>query len=89
MPPLEYDEEVKSEPEETIAERVKWNPRKNTETGLKILITNKLLTRLPVLLAQIKTGNSSCKLKIEIRQILCLSYQHNEITKKFYNNLIK
>ena len=28
MPPLEGDEEVKLEPEETIAERVKLNPKK-------------------------------------------------------------
>ena len=31
--------------------------------GLKILTPNKLLTRLPVLLAQIKTGDNSYKLK--------------------------
>ena len=28
-------------------------------TGLKILTPNKLLTRLPILLAQIKAGNNS------------------------------
>ena len=56
---------------------------------LKTLTPNKLLTRLQVLLAQIKAGNNSYKLKNEIRQILYLSYQHNKITKKFYNNLIK
>ena len=57
--------------------------------GLKILTANKLLTRLPVLLAQIKAGNNSFKIKNEIRQILYLLYQHNKITKKVYNNLIK
>ena len=31
--------------------------------GLKILTPNKLLTRLPILLAQIKAGNNSYKLK--------------------------
>ena len=58
---LESDEEVKLEPEETIAERVKLNPRKRKieETGLKILTPNKLLARLPILLAHIKTGNNS------------------------------
>ena len=35
--------------------------------GLKILTGNKLLPRLPVLLAQIKAGNNSYKLKNEIR----------------------
>ena len=31
---------------------------------------NKLLTRLPILLAQIKAGKNSCKLKNETRQML-------------------
>ena len=73
MPPLEHDEEeVKLKPEETIAERVKLNTwiRKNERTELKILTPNKLLTRPPILLAQIKAGNNSYKLKNEIRQIL-------------------
>ena len=48
-----------------IVKRAKWNPwkRKNTGTGLKILTPNKLLTRLPILLAQIKAGNISNKWK--------------------------
>ena len=45
------------------------------------LIPNKLLTRLPVLLAQIKAGIRSSKLKNQIKQILYLLYQNNEITK--------
>ena len=49
--------------------------------GLKKLILNKLLTRLPILLAQMKVGNNSDKLKNEIRQILYLLYQQNTITK--------
>ena len=56
--------------------------------GLKNLTPNKLLTRLPILLAQIKTRNNSYKLKYEIRQILYLFYQHHKIDKKVYNNLI-
>ena len=55
----------------------------------KILTPNKLLTRLPVLLAQIKAGNNSHKLKYEITLILYLLYQHKKITKKVYNNLNK
>ena len=50
--------------------------------GLKILTINKLLTRLTILLAQIKARNNSYKLKNEIRQILYLLYQHNKINKK-------
>ena len=57
--------------------------------GFKILAPNKLLTRLPILLVQIKSGNNSYKLKNEIRQILYLLYQRINITKKLYSNLIK
>ena len=51
--------------------------------GIKIFNPNKLLTRLSILLAQIKAGNNSYKLEIEIRQTLQRLYQHNKITKKF------
>ena len=52
--PLEGDDEVKLEPEETISERIKINPqkRKIIGGGLKILIPRKLVTRLPILIAQ-------------------------------------
>ena len=88
MPALEGDKEVKLEPEETNAERIKLNPRKreNEETELKILTPNKLLTRLTILLAQIKAGNNSYELKNEIRQILYLLHQYNKITNNVYNN---
>ena len=49
----------------------------------KILTLRKLLTRLAVLLTQVKAGNNSYKLKNEIRQILCLLYQHNKIMENF------
>ena len=49
---------------------------------LKILTQNKLLTRLPRLLAEMKAGNNSNKLKNEIRQKLYLFYQDNKITQK-------
>ena len=55
---------------------------------LKILTSNKLLTRLSIMLAQIKARNTSNKIK-NIIQILYLLYQHNKITKTVYNNLIK
>ena len=41
---------------------------------IKILTPNKLLTRRPILLAQIKAENNSYKLKNQIRQMLCLLY---------------
>ena len=54
--------------------------------GLKILTPNKLLTRLPLLVAQTKGGNNSCKLRTDIRQIFYLLYQHNKNIKKPYKN---
>ena len=57
--------------------------------GIKILTPDKLLTRRPVLSAQIKAGNNSYKLKRVIIQIPYLLFQHNRIIKKLYNNLIK
>ena len=46
------------------------------------------MTRLPILLAEIKAGNNSYKLKNEIWKMLHLLYQLKKITKKVYNNLI-
>ena len=60
--------------------------RKNEAAGLKTLTPNKLLSRLPILLAQEKGRNNSCKLKT---QIMYLLHQHNKITKTFCSNLIK
>ena len=60
--------------------------KQKKEKDLKFLTPKKLLTSLPILLAQIKAGKNSCKSKNEIRQIL---YQHNKIIKKVCNNLIK
>ena len=54
---------------------------------IKNLTQNELLTILPILLAQLKAGNNSYKLKNEIRQTLYFLYQHNNITKAIYKNL--
>ena len=58
-------------------------------TGLKILAPNQMLKRLPIALAQIKTGNNSEILSNEITQIAYSLYRSKEITKKVYNNIIK
>ena len=65
MPPLEHNKEVKLEPEETIDEREKLNSRKGKKSRnrVKNITPNKLLTRLPIFLAQIKAENNSNKLK--------------------------
>ena len=58
-------------------------------SGLKILTKKQMLSRLPILLAQIQAGNNSTKLKNEIRQILYLLYRSKLLTKTVYDNLIK
>ena len=58
-------------------------------SGLKILTNKQMLNSLPILLAQIQTGNNSTKLKNEIRQILYSLYRSKVLTKTLYNNLIK
>ena len=58
-------------------------------SGLKTLNTQQVFNRLPILLAQIQTGNNSIKLKNELRQILYLLYRSKALTKTVYNKLIK
>ena len=56
---------------------------------IKILRPNQMLSRLTISLAQIEAGNSSNKLKNEIRQLLYSIYRPKNMTKQVYNNLIK
>ena len=58
-------------------------------TGLKILTPKQMLQRLPIALAQVKTGNNLESLLNEMRQIVYSLYQSKQITKKVYNNIIK
>ena len=101
----EYEEKSKSQPEETIAKRVKLRRQKADDSyqfidiaimplpegdkeevkegkRLKSLARKKLLTRLPILLAQVKARKNSNKLKNVVTQILYLLYHHNNINKK-------
>ena len=48
-----------------------------------------MLQRLPIALAQVKSGNNSKSLLNEIKQIVYSLYQSKQITKKAYNNIIK
>ena len=56
---------------------------------LKILTNQQMLSRLPILLAQIQAGNNSIKLKNETKQILYSLYRSKALTKTVYNKLIK
>ena len=69
MPSLETEEEA--------AERQKGQ-------GLKIMTRKQMITRIPILFAQLKAGNNSQKLKNEIRQIVYSLYRSKKLEQ---NNL--
>ena len=52
-------------------------------TGLKVLTPKQMLQRLPIALAQIKTGNNSGSLFIEIRQIYILCINQKKLPKRY------
>ena len=71
-----------------VKEILEFNKQKQQGLGLKILIPDQMLSRLPISLAQLKAGNNSEKLKNEIRQLLYSLYRSKKLTKQLYNNLI-
>ena len=62
--------------------------KKQSGHGLKTLTPNQMLSRLPITLAQLKTGNNSEKLKNEIRQLLYSLYRSKKLTKQLSKSLI-
>ena len=59
-----------------------------SKQGLKTLTIKQMITILPILLAQLKAGNNSEKLKNEIRQLLYSLYRSKNLSKTIYNSLI-
>ena len=70
------------ESEEFAAQR-----RNQQGQGLKILTLNQMLRRLPIPLAELKTGNNSEKLINKIRQLLYSLYRSKKLTKRIYKSL--
>ena len=62
--------------------------QKQKGEGLKILTPKQMNTGLPILLAQLKAGNNSQKLKNEIRKIVYSLYRSKTLSKTIYNHLI-
>ena len=73
MPPLESEEDA---------------VQRQQGQGLKIMTPKQMITRLPILLAQLKAGNNSQKLKNEIRHIVYSLYRSKNLSKTIYNHLI-
>ena len=72
-PPLESEEEA---------------AKRQKRQGLKIMTPKQITVRLPELLAQLKAGNISQKLKNEIRQIVYSLYRSKNLSQTIYNHLI-
>ena len=47
-----------------------------------------MIARLPILLAALKAGNDSEKLKNEIRELLYSLYRSKKLSKTIYNSLM-
>ena len=63
--------------------------RKNQRRqGLKILIPQQTLSRVPISLAQLKAGNNLEKIQNEIRQLLYLLHRSKKLSKKIYKYLM-
>ena len=62
--------------------------QKQRGLGLKNLTPDQMLSRLPIILAQLNAGNNSEKLKNEIRQLLYSLYRSKKLTKQIYKSLI-
>ena len=72
-----------------IVERILYfNQLEQQGLGLKILTPNQMLSRLPIILAQLKAGNNSEKLKKEIRRLLYSLYRSKKLAKQLYKSLI-
>ena len=72
-----------------IVERTLYfNQLNQSRQGLKSLMPNQRLSRLPISLAPLKAGNNVEKIKSEITQILYSLYRSKKLTKNVYKSLI-
>ena len=71
-----------------VEEILEFNEQKQEGHGLKILTPNKMLSGLPISLAQLKAENNSEKLKNEVRRILYSLYRSKNLAKQIYKSLI-
>ena len=65
-----------------IVEKILDFNKQKKGKGIKILTPKQMLQRLPIALAQVKSGNASENLLNEIRQIIYSLYREKEVTKK-------
>ena len=88
MPEDEIEIEKPYEIADILEKIIEFNKQNQEGQGLKILTRIQMLNRLPISIAQLKSGNDSEKLKNKIRQLLYSLHFSKKITKTIYNNLI-
>ena len=60
----------------------------NLATCVKMLTSKKMFLILPIVLAEVKAGNTAENLLNAIRLIICSLYRGKETTKKVCNNIM-
>ena len=86
---MDYDESDDEQPDTTdMSDLESEESAEHEGQGLKILIPQQMLSRLPISLAQLKAGNNSQKLKNEIRKLLYSLYRSKKLSKTVYKHLI-
>ena len=71
-----------------VEEILEFNEQNQLEEGLKLLTPNQMLSRLPIIFAQLNAENNSEKLKNEIRQLFYSLYRSKKLTKLLYKSLV-
>ena len=86
------DDLLKTEENEKIIDVVESileiNDKIQSGQGLKYLIPNQMLSKLPTSLEQLKAGNNSGKLNNEIKKLLYSLYRSKNFTKQLYKKLV-
>ena len=85
----EVDDETDEQPDTTdMPELENEESTAQQGQGVKILSKQQMITRLPVLLAQLQAGNNLQKLKNETRQLLYSLYRSKKLRKTICNSLM-
>ena len=85
---FENEEETLKDMPELESEESAAKRRNQSAKEIKILTPQQMLSRLPILITQLKTGNNSEKLRNEIRQLLHYLHRSEMLSKTIYKQLM-
>ena len=71
-----------------VVEKITNFNKRQKHKGLKILTPKQMLYRLPIVLTQIRAGNTSETLLNQIRQIIYSLYREKKVPKKVHNSIM-